>query len=123
MRARLTLSLTALALALGALVATEMNSPVAAQSAPVAVGLGAMVFEPAELSTTAGAITFNLTNTDTRRHNMVIDVAGVPVESEVLSGGAAGVFDVTIDQAGEYEFYCNLGNHREQGMVGKLMVQ
>ncbi len=123
MTARMLLTASALAVAMGVLILTELDRPAAAQAAPVDVGLGALVFEPAQLNATAGTITFNLNNTDSRRHNMVIDVAGTAIESETLSGGTAGVFEVAIDQPGEYPFWCNVGNHREQGMVGTLMVQ
>jgi len=27
------------------------------------------------------------------------------------------------DKAGEYEFYCSVGQHRANGMVGKLIVK
>lgn len=36
-----------------------------------------------------------------------------------------GVTEVTFvaDAAGEYEYYCSVGQHREQGMIGTLIVE
>lgn len=38
---------------------------------------------------------------------------------------ADGVTSVTFvaDQAGEFEYYCSVGNHRAMGMVGMLIVE
>lgn len=123
MRARATLTIVALGLAIAALVVTETGQPVAAQSAPIEVGFGAFHFEPAELTVPVGQTVFNLTNLDSqRRHNMVIDVNGTVMESETLGASTAGVWEVMLDQPGTYDFWCSVSNHRERGMVGKITV-
>jgi plastocyanin len=123
MRARATLTIAALGLAIAALVVTETGQPVAAQSAPIEVGFGEFHFEPAELTVPVGQTIFNLTNLDgQRRHNMVIDVNGTVMESETLGASTAGVWEIMLDQPGTYDFWCSEGNHRERGMVGKITV-
>jgi plastocyanin len=123
MRARVTLTIAALGLAIAALVVTETGQPVAAQSAPIEVGLGEFHFEPAELTVPVGQTVFNITNLDgQRRHNMVIDVNGTVMESEMFQASAAGVWEVMLDQPGTYDFWCGVGNHRERGMAGKITV-
>jgi plastocyanin len=123
MRARVSLTVAALALAVGIGFAGGFGESAAAQALPVEIGLGEYVFIPAEVTVPAGLTTFNLTNTDSRRHNMVIGYNGLEMESETVDAGAAGVWEVTLDQPGTYEFWCNVGNHRERGMVGMLTVQ
>ena len=46
------------------------------------------------------------------------------VQSEVVTS-ADGVTSVTftVDEAGSYEYFCSIGNHREQGMSGMLIVE
>lgn len=123
MRARVSLTLAALALALGVALGTVPSRSAAAQAAPVEVGFGRFVFDPAELVLPAGVSTFNFTNTDSRRHNMVIAYNGGELESAEIAAGATGTWEVTLDQPGTYEFWCNVADHRERGMVGVLTVQ
>ena len=121
MRGRVSLTLAALGLALGLTLTTGFGRPAAAQMASVDVNLGEYVFDPAELMVTAGDVAFNLNNVDSRRHDMAIDVNGTLLESPILGAGESGVWVVTLEP-GTYDFWCSVGNHRERGMVGKLMV-
>ncbi|MDX1608441.1 MAG: plastocyanin/azurin family copper-binding protein [Candidatus Spechtbacterales bacterium] len=43
--------------------------------------------------------------------------------TEVLSSGGQETIEFVADSAGTYEYYCSVGNHREMGMVGTLIVQ
>ena len=31
--------------------------------------------------------------------------------------------EFVVDKAGTFEYYCSVGNHRQMGMVGKLIVE
>lgn len=42
--------------------------------------------------------------------------------SRVNSGSSSSVTFVA-DKAGTFEYYCNVGNHRAQGMIGNLIVE
>ena len=55
-------------------------------------------------------------------HNFVIDELGVA--SKQIAEGESEIVEILIpaDATGEYEFYCSVGNHRAQGMVGILMI-
>lgn len=66
-------------------------------------------------------VSINLTNGGAMPHDVVIDELGV--KSEMLQPGGATTVQFRVDQPGTYEFYCSVGNHRAQGMVGKLIVQ
>lgn len=65
-------------------------------------------------------VTINLTSTD-GFHDWVVDAFDAATE-RVQEGETTSVTFVA-DEAGEYEFYCSVGNHRAQGMVGTLIVQ
>lgn len=54
-------------------------------------------------------------------HNFVIDEFNVL--TKVIAGGASETVSFVADKAGTYEYYCAVGNHRQMGMVGKLIVQ
>ncbi|MBA2447200.1 MAG: cupredoxin domain-containing protein [Chloroflexi bacterium] len=124
MRRLIGLMLAAVGLALGVTVATGLDRPAAAQPTPVDVVLGTYIFEPAELIVPVGVVTLNLTNVDSRRHNMIIDFGnGVEGESDTFSAGSGGIWEVAFDQPGAYPFYCSIDNHAERGMVGTLIAQ
>ena len=79
-------------------------------------------FDPSmvELAKT-GEMTFTLVNDGQLTHALEIEGQGIEEESDEIDGGATT--DLTVDlEAGEYEFYCPVGNHREQGMEGTIVV-
>jgi plastocyanin len=53
-------------------------------------------------------------------HDFVVDEFDAATE-QVTPGVATSVTFVA-DKAGEFEFYCSVGNHRAQGMSGTLVV-
>lgn len=53
-------------------------------------------------------------------HNWTVDeFAG----TQVLNEGESETIEFVADQVGEFEYYCSVGNHRQLGMVGTLIVQ
>jgi plastocyanin len=79
-------------------------------------------FDPSDIQLdSAGTYTFHLTNAGDMDHALEIDGQGIEEETSVIGGGESA--DVTVDLAeGEYEIYCPVGNHREMGMEGTLVV-
>lgn len=53
-------------------------------------------------------------------HNFVIDEFNVA--SDKISSGQTTV-EFTPDKTGTFEFYCSVGNHRQMGMKGNLIVE
>jgi plastocyanin len=86
--------------------------------------MGMFYYEPALIEAEAGEIvTVKLTNAE-GFHDFVIDE--LDVQSEQINEGDETMVTFTIpeDASGEtYEFYCSVGNHRAQGMVGTLRVK
>ena len=81
---------------------------------------GGLSFEPAELTAPAGEVTFTYSNPSQVPHAFDIeDVEGG--ETDTITQGEASV-TVRLE-AGDYTFYCPVGNHRQAGMEGTLTVE
>ncbi|MFP4644832.1 MAG: cupredoxin domain-containing protein [Spirochaetales bacterium] len=53
-------------------------------------------------------------------HDWVLDEFDAATSQ--YSGGNSETIEFVADSAGEYEFYCSVGNHRDQGMWGDFIV-
>jgi plastocyanin len=79
-------------------------------------------FDPADVSVDeAGETTFTVSNEGEFPHALEIEGNGIEEETEELGPGESGSVTVALEP-GEYELYCPVGDHREQGMVGPLVV-
>ena len=82
---------------------------------------GALKFDKTTLESKPGKVTVVLDNPSSVPH--AIEVEGDGVEEEGKTVGKGGVSKVTVDlKAGEYEYYCPVGNHADAGMEGTLTV-
>lgn len=54
-------------------------------------------------------------------HDFLID--GLGVATEQVDAGQTASVSFTAPAAGEYEYYCSVGNHRAMGMTGRLIVE
>jgi len=54
-------------------------------------------------------------------HDWVVDEFGAAAER--VNTGQKSIVIFTADKAGEFEYYCSVGNHRAMGMKGKLIVE
>jgi plastocyanin len=82
---------------------------------------GAISWEPADLSAAAGEVSIELVNESSTPHAVEVEGNGVEEESETITGSTT---TLSVDlEAGEYVFYCPVGNHRQGGMEGTLTVE
>jgi plastocyanin len=82
---------------------------------------GSFYFEPNVIRVAAGEpVTIQLNAVDLM-HDFVIDELNV--RAPITQGGSSSTVTFTPTTPGEYEFYCSVGNHRAQGMVGTLIVE
>ena len=79
-------------------------------------------FDPSTITIdSAGSYTFELKNEGSATHALEIEGNGVEAETPEIGGGEEA--EVTIDLAeGEYELYCPVDGHRQQGMEGTITV-
>lgn len=54
-------------------------------------------------------------------HDVVIDEFNVATKK--ISAGQTDSIEFVADKVGTFEYYCSVGSHRAQGMVGKLIVE
>ncbi len=53
-------------------------------------------------------------------HDLVIDE--FDAGTKVIRSGQSETFEFKVTEAGEFEYYCSVGNHRARGMWGTLVV-
>jgi plastocyanin len=82
---------------------------------------GANAFTETELTADAGPTTIEFANESDKPHAVVIE--GVDgATTETVTGADAPPVEVEL-AAGEYTYFCPVGNHRADGMEGKLTVR
>jgi uncharacterized cupredoxin-like copper-binding protein len=92
------------------------------QSADTTISLIDFALDPDEVSVDEGGnTTFRVVNDGQTEHALEIEGAGIEEETDVLGPGESAELTVELEE-GEYELYCPVGNHREQGMEGTLTV-
>ena len=70
----------------------------------------------------AGTYTFHVVNDGNTTHALEVEGHGLETETDPLSAGSSTDLVVDLPEEGEYEVYCPIGSHREQGMEGRLTV-
>jgi plastocyanin len=84
-------------------------------------------FNPATITVKKGeTVKITLKNTDASdefeiKHDFVIDE--LDVQSPEIGEGETTTFEFVADQAGTFEYYCSIGEHRAMGMFGTLTVE
>ena len=79
-------------------------------------------FDPKDVSVdAAGQVTFTVANDGKQTHALEVEGNGVEEETDSIAPGESGTLTVDL-QPGEYEFYCPIDGHRDQGMEGTLVV-
>lgn len=82
---------------------------------------GAIKFDQSSLSTKAGKVTIKFANPSSVPHAVEIEGHGVEAKTDVVTKSDASV---SADlKPGTYEFYCPVGDHKAEGMEGKLTVK
>ena len=120
------LLLAALALVLlpacgGEEAAPEEAAP-AGGGAVVDVALSDFTIEPSAIEVDPGSYTFRVVNEGEAVHALEVEGSGGEVETPELGPGESADLTVDLSEAGEYEIYCPVGGHRDQGMEGTIMV-
>jgi uncharacterized cupredoxin-like copper-binding protein len=82
----------------------------------VTVGESEFKIDIAQTAFTAGNYTFNITNSGSFKHNLIVLGAdGTSVKSDTFDPGATGTLNVAL-KAGSYEVYCGIPTHKAKGM-------
>jgi len=88
----------------------------------ISVEGGNYYFKPDEIRVKKGdTVKIILNSVDGVAHNFVIDELNVT--SQTISAGQTTQVEFIPEKTGIFEFYCNIGNHRQMGMKGTLIVE
>lgn len=87
-----------------------------------AISMNDFTLSPATVAVDApGTYTFEATNDGGVDHALEIEGNGVEEETETVAPGESASLTVDLE-AGTYEMYCPVGNHRDLGMTGDITV-
>ena len=78
--------------------------------------------DPSEVTAKAGEVTFAVSNEGSAPHNLEVEGSGVEEVSETIEAGQSTELTVSLEP-GDYEMYCAIPGHREQGMEGTVTVE
>jgi uncharacterized cupredoxin-like copper-binding protein len=96
---------------------------VANQASVAEIVLTEYAFAPSEPAVSAGVPRLRLVNSGIRRHNLVLMVDGAELASPEVRPGDTVEWDVPLDRAGRYLFWCGEYRHLEKGMTGALIAE
>jgi len=82
---------------------------------------GSFYYQPNVVTVNQGDKVKIVINSVDMQHAFVIDELNIA--SAIAKSGESTTVEFTADTAGEFQFYCSVGTHRAQGMVGTLIVQ
>ncbi|MEA2498281.1 MAG: hypothetical protein QOH26_686 [Actinomycetota bacterium] len=91
----------------------------AAQENVIEVELGDLFIKPAHLEATAGAVTFEVTNSGATEHNFAIEGNGA---TDMIPPGESATLRIASLEAGDYTYICQVAGHAGGGMQGTLSV-
>jgi len=108
--------------------AITQSSPSVSQTPPVAsstsniitLEAGSFYYKPDIIRVKKGEVVKIELKSVSMMHDFNIDELNIHVP--ITKSGDVAVFEFTADQAGEFEYYCSVGKHRQLGQVGKLIV-
>lgn len=87
----------------------------------IKIEAGSYYYNPDEIKVRVGEkVRIILTAVD-MMHDFNIDELGVKIP--VTPAGETSEVEFTVDEPGEYEYYCSVGQHRALGQVGTLIVE
>ena len=95
----------------------------AAAGGPVTIGETEFTLTPANPRVKAGTVQFKAVNRGGAVHALEVEGPSGEVETRELQPGQSQTISVKLDKPGRYEMYCPVGNHKDQGMEGTVIVQ
>ncbi len=82
---------------------------------------GSFYFVPNEIRVKKGDTVKIVFNDAGGMHNFTLDEFNVKINT--LKTGETGTAEFVADKSGTFQFYCGVGQHRQMGQVGNLIVE
>ncbi len=99
---------------------TPTPAPIDVVNGEISVEAGSFYYKPNLIRVKKGEKVKLILNSVSMMHDFNIDELGVKVP--ITKSGSTSTVEFTPNQVGEFEFYCSVGQHRQNGQVGKLIV-
>ena len=80
-------------------------------------------FSPAEVTVELGEHEFRIVNGGEVEHALEIHTPGGEVKTGRVAPGESATVAADLSEAGSYELYCPVGDHRQRGMEGSVTVE
>lgn len=87
----------------------------------VTVEAGSFYYSPKEIRVKKGDRVKIIMTSKDMMHDFMIDELNVQLP--ITSAGETKTVEFVAEKAGEFEYYCSVGQHRANGQVGKLIVE
>jgi plastocyanin len=97
------------------------TAAVATAANEITVEGGKFYFKPNEIKVKVNQPVKIVFNNVEGFHDFVLDEFNV--KSETIAQGKSTTVEFTPTKTGTFEYYCSVTNHRQMGMVGKLIVE
>jgi uncharacterized cupredoxin-like copper-binding protein len=91
-------------------------------SGSVAISETEFQLDPSDATAKAGSVAFDVKNDGSVVHDLEIEGNGVEESTDPIEAGSSAKLSVDL-KPGTYEIYCNIDDHRAEGMEGTLTVQ
>jgi uncharacterized cupredoxin-like copper-binding protein len=88
----------------------------------VDVALGEFTIDPSTIGVEPGSYTFHVVNDGATVHALEVEGPNGEVETEELDPGESADLNVDLQENGEFEMYCPVGDHKGRGMEGTIAV-
>ena len=70
----------------------------------------------------AGVVEFEVTNAGKIPHALEVEGPTGEVETEAIQPGQKATLEADLSKRGTYEWYCPIGDHKQRGMEGHIVV-
>jgi uncharacterized cupredoxin-like copper-binding protein len=101
----------------------QAAAPTGPSSASVKVSETEFKISPANPSIDkAGTVSFAVSNDGKIPHALEVEGPGGEAKTGTIEPGKSEDLKVDLSKAGTYEWYCPIGNHKDQGMKGEIKV-
>lgn len=96
---------------------TDLNKP-----KEIVVKVADFNYDPATITLKKGEeVSIILQNIGVSKHNLTVDE--LDIQTKTVKGGGQDFVVFTPEKTGEFEMYCGVGDHRDKGLTGKLIVK
>ena len=105
----------------GAMATESATAMMEAGSQTITVEGGNFYFKPNEIKVKMGTPVKLTFSNSQGFHDFVID--DLDIKTQQITAGNNEVVEFTPTKKGKYEFYCSVGQHKQMGMKGTLIVE